>query len=130
MALPLIPISVAAARAIVQYAGKEGAEAAARKFAQKYGSRVVERAQHKIQQLAKDMTLKSKSARKQIKETSDVNKAAKHGARLRKGQETKNHPKQGRLEEPKPEAPLEFGKGGSANSNRKRKSPEGFKGIF
>jgi len=58
MAVPLLPILLPVARTIVSYVGKHGAKQAIKKFGEKYGAKVVDKAQRIVQEGAKGSTRK------------------------------------------------------------------------
>jgi hypothetical protein len=58
MAVPLLPILLPIARTIVSYVGKHGTKQAIKKFGEKYGAKVVDKAQRIVQEGTKGSTRK------------------------------------------------------------------------
>ena len=114
-------IALAVARAIVGLAGREGPKAAIKKYAQKYGDNVVDRAQIVVQRKARDAI--PKSAAKEITASKIVGATAKQGRKIRAGSEArKTKPYDPGPGDP---APLKFKKGGAVKSSREKSHIDG-----
>ena len=119
--MPFPAIALGIARAIVGLAGREGPKAAIKKYAQKYGDNVVDRAQIVVQRKARDAI--PKSAAKEITASKIVGATAKQGRKIRAGSEArKTKPYDPGRGDP---APLKFKKGGAVKSSRKKSHIDG-----
>ena len=125
MAVPLLPILLPIARTIVGYVGKHGINKAIKKFGEKYGAKVVDKAQRIVQEAAKSSTGKligRKGQKKMWEERArsrELDYLSRRGEGLRVREEVRRGEKLGTSQKkaPKEGEPLEFKRGGILKKN-------------